>query len=218
MMRWGNCQVVLTDSDQLNLPLLYTYEHKFPLRSLNNGEMEEVSAHHLRPPWDDTYWVWGWCTLATSSFSWSLIRFLVIRFLILLISTRFTSLSLSLPPSSEGNRLKMPRHLISPRWIQFTKYLVPTIFPTDWSLWPPDLWWSVRRVQAVRRWHSWDQLHFPLLTFLPQQSILYVWIQYTCAKHLRCWFGLMWWLGRIIADHLIICRAASVGITFGNFE
>merc|ERR1719370_1872695 len=28
---------------------------------------------------------------------------------------RFTSLSLSLPPSSEGNRLKMPRHLISPR-------------------------------------------------------------------------------------------------------
>ena len=186
MMRWGNCQVVLTDSDQLNLPLLYTYEHKFPLRSLNNGEMEEVSAHHLRPLWDDTYWVWGWCTLATSSFSWSLIRFLVIRFLILLISTRFTSLSLSLPPSSEGNRLKMPRHLISPRWIQFTKYLVQTMFPLDWSLWPPDLWWSVRRVQAVRRWHSWDQLHFPLLTFLPQQSILYVWIQYTCAKHLRC--------------------------------
>jgi len=35
-------KVVLTDSDQLGLPLLYTYEHKFPLRSINNGEMEEV--------------------------------------------------------------------------------------------------------------------------------------------------------------------------------
>jgi len=35
-------KVVLTNSDQLGLPLLYTYEHKFPLRSLNNGEMEEV--------------------------------------------------------------------------------------------------------------------------------------------------------------------------------
>jgi len=35
-------KVVLTNSDQLGLPLLYTYEHKFPLHSLNNGEMEEV--------------------------------------------------------------------------------------------------------------------------------------------------------------------------------
>lgn len=35
-------KVVLTNSDQLGLPLLYTYEHKFPLQSLNSGEMEEV--------------------------------------------------------------------------------------------------------------------------------------------------------------------------------
>jgi len=35
-------KVVLTNSDQLGLPLLYTYEHKFSLHSLNNGEMEEV--------------------------------------------------------------------------------------------------------------------------------------------------------------------------------
>merc|ERR1719370_1190914 len=35
-------KVVLTNSDQLGLPLLYTYEHKFHLHSLNNGEMEEV--------------------------------------------------------------------------------------------------------------------------------------------------------------------------------
>merc|ERR1711990_227667 len=35
-------KVVLPNSDQLALPLLYTYEHKFPLHSLNNGEMEEV--------------------------------------------------------------------------------------------------------------------------------------------------------------------------------
>jgi len=35
-------KVVLTDSDQVGLPLLYTYEHKFPLNSLNNREMEEV--------------------------------------------------------------------------------------------------------------------------------------------------------------------------------
>merc|ERR1712032_1307451 len=35
-------KVVMTDSDQLGLPLLYTYEHKFPLHSINNGEMEEV--------------------------------------------------------------------------------------------------------------------------------------------------------------------------------
>ena len=38
-------QVVLTNSDQLGLPLLYTYENKFPLQSLNSGEMEEVSAN-----------------------------------------------------------------------------------------------------------------------------------------------------------------------------
>jgi len=37
-----NPQVVLTDSDQVGLPLVYTYEHKFPLNSLNNREMEEV--------------------------------------------------------------------------------------------------------------------------------------------------------------------------------
>merc|ERR1712172_152245 len=35
-------KVVLTDSDQLGLPLLYSYEHKFHLHSINNGEMEEV--------------------------------------------------------------------------------------------------------------------------------------------------------------------------------
>jgi len=35
-------KVVLTDSDQVGLPLVYTYEHKFPLNSLNNREMEEV--------------------------------------------------------------------------------------------------------------------------------------------------------------------------------
>merc|ERR1712037_168830 len=35
-------KVVLTNSDQLGLPLLYTYEHKFNLHSLNKGEMEEV--------------------------------------------------------------------------------------------------------------------------------------------------------------------------------
>merc|ERR1711971_1297663 len=35
-------KVVLTDSDQLGLPLLYTYEHKFHLHSLNNRQMEEV--------------------------------------------------------------------------------------------------------------------------------------------------------------------------------
>jgi len=35
-------KVVLTNSDQLDLPLLYTYEHKFPLNSLNSSEMEEV--------------------------------------------------------------------------------------------------------------------------------------------------------------------------------
>merc|ERR1719346_344685 len=34
-------KVVLTNSDQLDLPLLYTYEHKFRLNSLNN-EREEV--------------------------------------------------------------------------------------------------------------------------------------------------------------------------------
>jgi len=34
-------KVVLTNSDQLDLPLLYTYEHKFRLNSLNN-EIEEV--------------------------------------------------------------------------------------------------------------------------------------------------------------------------------
>merc|ERR1711872_584316 len=34
-------KVVLTNSDQLDLPLLYTYEHKFRLNSLNS-EMEEV--------------------------------------------------------------------------------------------------------------------------------------------------------------------------------
>ena len=34
--------MVLTDSDQVGLPLIYTYEHKFPLNFLNNREMEEV--------------------------------------------------------------------------------------------------------------------------------------------------------------------------------
>ena len=47
MMRKRNHQVVLTNSDQLGLPLLYTYEHKFNLHSLNKGEMEEVSADYL---------------------------------------------------------------------------------------------------------------------------------------------------------------------------
>ena len=47
MMRKRNCQVVLTNSDQLGLPLLYTYEHKF---SLKNGEMEEVSADYSLNP------------------------------------------------------------------------------------------------------------------------------------------------------------------------
>jgi len=35
-------KVVLTDSDQLGLPLLYTYEHKFRLQELNGHSMEEV--------------------------------------------------------------------------------------------------------------------------------------------------------------------------------
>merc|ERR1711936_301035 len=35
-------KVVLTNSDQLDLPLLYSYEHKFSLNSLNSSEMEEV--------------------------------------------------------------------------------------------------------------------------------------------------------------------------------
>jgi len=39
LLHW---KVVLTNSDQLGLPLLYTYEHKFALHSLNNDEMEEV--------------------------------------------------------------------------------------------------------------------------------------------------------------------------------
>ena len=39
-------QVVLTNSDQLGLPLLYTYEHKFALHSLNNDEMEEVRTDY----------------------------------------------------------------------------------------------------------------------------------------------------------------------------
>ena len=39
--------MVLTNSDQLGLPLLFTYEHKFHLHSLNNGEMEEVSDDYI---------------------------------------------------------------------------------------------------------------------------------------------------------------------------
>merc|ERR1712013_283385 len=35
-------KVVLTDSDKVGLPLIYTYEHKFPLNSLDNRETEEV--------------------------------------------------------------------------------------------------------------------------------------------------------------------------------
>ena len=168
MMRKRNCQVVLTNSDQLGLPLLYTYEHKF---SLKNGEMEEVSADYSLNP----FLRWDALSLSVHYFHSHDNRFPIMDS----SSSRFISLSPSLLHSSEGSRLKMPPHSILPRWSSSILFLWQFEFPPDRSIWPPDFWWGVRRLQAVRRWLSWDRLHFPLLSFLGQQSFLYIWINWS---------------------------------------
>ena len=67
-------------------------------------------------------------------------------------------------------------------------FVTSWVFSPDRSIWPPDFWWSVRRLQAVRRWLSWDRLRLPLLISLaPQQSILYVWINVTQKTSLLVW-------------------------------
>ena len=68
-------------------------------------------------------------------------------------------------------------------------FVTSWVFSPDRSIWPPDFWWSVRRLQAVRRWLSWDRLRLPLL--ISRQSILYVWINVSQKPPLgHCGFSL----------------------------
>ena len=107
------------------------------------------------------------CTLYTCTFiifwfaSTAKIRFLLYDDQVHLPLTEFAAFF-------RGQQVEDAPPLDLTKVIVFDLILETSWISPDWSIWPPDFWWSVRRLQTVRRWLSWDRLHFPLLTFLGQ--------------------------------------------------